>query len=33
MERSEAYFHARASVDESNFNFKTLRVCVAVLNC
>ena len=33
MERSEAYFHALASVDESNFNFKALRLGVAVLNC
>ena len=25
MERSEAYFHAHASVDESNFNFSAIR--------
>ena len=32
MERSEAYFHALASVDESNFNFSTVRGGAAVLN-
>ena len=33
MERSEAYFDAHASVDESNFKFITLREGDAVLNC